>query len=51
MTFTFPKWGLGSPPRLLKFQSLISRVKTLRLEAFLISLESYQSADIENGLA
>ncbi len=41
MKLTFPKWGLGSPPRLPKFQSLITRVKTPRIEAFFITLESY----------
>jgi len=51
MTLTFPKWGLGSPPGLLKLQSSIVGVKTPCLEAFLISLESYQSVDVENGLA
>jgi hypothetical protein len=50
MTLTFPKRGLGSPPRLLKFQSSIVGVKTPHLEAFLISLESYRSVDVENGL-
>jgi hypothetical protein len=51
MTLTLPKWGLGSPPGLPKLQSSISRVKTPLLETFLISLESYQNVDIENGLA
>jgi len=51
MTLTLPKWGLGSPSRLLKFQSLIARVKTPRLEAFFISLKRYRSVDVENGLA
>jgi hypothetical protein len=41
MTFTLPKWGLGSPSGLPKLQSLIAGVKTPCLEAFLISLESY----------
>jgi len=50
MTLTLPKWGLGSPPGLLKLQSLILGVKTPLLEAFFISLESYQSVDVENGL-
>jgi hypothetical protein len=51
MTFTFPKWGLGSPLGLPKLQSLIAGVKTPRLEVFRISLESYRSVDVENGLA
>jgi len=51
MTLTFPKWGLGSPPRLPKLQSSIAKVKTPRLEVFFISLEIYQSVDVENGLA
>jgi len=51
MTLTLPKWGLGSPSRLPKLQSSIARVKTPCLEAFFISLESYQSVYVENGLA
>jgi hypothetical protein len=51
MTLTLPKWGLGSPPGFLKLQSLIARVKTPQLEAFLITLEIYRSVDVENGLA
>jgi len=51
MTFTLFKWGLGSPLGLPKLQSSIAGVKTSRLEAFFISLESYQSVDVENGLA
>jgi hypothetical protein len=51
MTFTLPKWRLGSPPRLPKLHSSIAGVKTPRLEALFISLESYQSVDVENGLA
>jgi hypothetical protein len=50
MTFTLPKWGLGSPPGLSKLQSLISGVKTPFLEVFCISLEIYRSVDVENGL-
>jgi hypothetical protein len=50
MRLTLPKWGLGSPPGLPKFQSLIARVKTPRIGAFFILLESYQSLDVENGL-
>ncbi len=41
MTLTLPKWGLGSPSRLSKFQSSIAGVKTPRLEAFFMSLEIY----------
>jgi len=51
MTLTLPKWGLESPPGLLKLQSSITKVKTPCLEALFISLESYQSVDVENGLA
>jgi len=51
MTLTLPKWGLGSLLRLPKLQSLITGVKTPHLEAFFISLESYQSVDVQNGLA
>jgi hypothetical protein len=51
MTPTFLKWGLESPPGLPKLQSSISGVKTPCLETFLISLERYQSVDVENGLA
>jgi hypothetical protein len=51
MTFTLLKWGLGSPLGLSKLQSSIARVKTTCIEVFLISLKSYQSVDVENGLA
>jgi hypothetical protein len=51
MKLTLPKWGLGNPPRLPKFQSLIAGVKTLRIDVLFISLESYQNVDVENGLA
>jgi hypothetical protein len=51
MKFTLPKLGLGSPPRLPKFQSSIAGVKTPRIWVIFISLESYQSVDVENGLA
>jgi hypothetical protein len=50
MTLTLLKWGLGSPSGLPKLHSSIAGVKTPRLEAFLISLESYRSVDVENGL-
>jgi hypothetical protein len=48
VTLTLPKWGLGSPLGLPKLQSSIAGVKTPRLEAFFISLESYQSVNVEN---
>ncbi len=51
MTLTLPKWGLGSPPRLLKLQSWIAGIKTPRIEVLFISLESYESVDVENELA
>ncbi len=47
MTFTLPKWGLGSPSRLLKLQSEIAGVKTPRIGVFFISLKSYESVDVE----
>ncbi len=50
MTLTLLKWGLGSPLGLSKLQSLIAGVKTPPLEAFLISLKSYRSVDVGNGL-
>jgi len=45
MKLTLPKLGLP------KFQSLITGVKTPRIQVFFISLESYESVDVENGLA
>jgi hypothetical protein len=51
MKLTLPKWGLGSPPRLPKLQNSITGVKTPCIGVFFISLESYQSVDVENGLA
>jgi hypothetical protein len=51
MKLTLPKWELESPPGLPKLQSSIARVKTPRIGMFFISLESYQSVDIKNGLA
>jgi len=51
MKLTLPKLGLGSPSRLLKLQSSIAGVKTPCIGVFFISLKSYQSVDIENGLA
>ncbi len=51
MKLTLPKWELGSPPGLPKLQSSIAGIKTPRIVAFFISLESYQNVDVENGLA
>jgi hypothetical protein len=51
MKLTLSKWGLVSPSRLLKLQSSIIGVKTLCIGVFFISLESYQSVNVENGLA
>jgi hypothetical protein len=57
MRLTLPKWGLesplglGSPPGLPKVQSSIARVKTPCIGAFFISLKSYWSVDIKNGLS
>jgi len=51
MKLTFPKLGLGSPPRLPKFQSSIVGVKTPCIGVFIISLENYRSVDVENELA
>jgi len=51
MKLTLPKWGFGSPPRFPRFQSSITRVKTPCIEVFFISLKSYQSVDVKNGLA
>jgi hypothetical protein len=51
MRLTLPKWGLGSPLGLSKFQSLIGGVKTPCIGTLFISLESYGSVDVENGLA
>ncbi len=45
------EWGLESPLGLPKLQISIAGVKTARLEVFFISFESYQSVDVENGLA
>jgi hypothetical protein len=51
MRLTLPKWGLGSPPGLLKVQSSMARVKTPRIGELFISLEIYQSVDVQIGLA
>ncbi len=50
MKLTFPKWGLGSPPGLPKFQSSIAEVETPCIGVFFISLENYRSVNVENGL-
>jgi len=50
MKLTLPKLGLGSPKGLPKFQSSIAGVKTPRIGVSFISLERYQSLDVENGL-
>jgi hypothetical protein len=49
-THTF-EMGTWESSGLLKLQSSITGVKTLCLEAFFISLESYQSVNVENGVA
>jgi hypothetical protein len=41
MRLTLPKWELGSPPGLPKFQSSIIRVKTPCIGVLFISLERY----------
>ncbi len=51
MKLTLLKLGLGSPSGLPKLQSLIAGVKTPCIRVLLISLESYRSVDVENGLA
>jgi hypothetical protein len=51
MKLTLPKWGLGSLLGLPKLQSSIVEVKTSRIRVLFISLESYRSVDVENGLA
>jgi hypothetical protein len=51
MKLTFPKWELGSPPGLLKLQNSIAGSKTPCIGALFISLESYRSVDVKNGLA
>jgi len=48
---TLLNWGLGSPLGLLKLQSWIVRDKTPCIGVFFISLERYESVDVENGLA
>jgi hypothetical protein len=51
MRLTLPKWELGSPLGLPKFQSSIAGFKTPCIRAFFITLKSYRSVDVENGLA
>jgi hypothetical protein len=51
MRFTLSKWEFGSLSGLSKLQSLIARVKTPCIKAFFMSLESYWSVNVENGLA
>jgi hypothetical protein len=51
MRLTLLKWGLGNPLEFPKLQTSIAGVKTPHIEAFFISLESYQIVDVENGLA
>jgi hypothetical protein len=51
MTLTLPKWGLGRPSGLLKLQSTIAGVKTTLIGVLFISLERYESVDVENELA
>jgi hypothetical protein len=48
---TLLKMGLGSPSGLPKTQSMIARVKTLRIETFFIPLQRTWSVDVQNGLA
>jgi hypothetical protein len=50
MKLTLLKWELGSPPRPSKLQSSIAEVKTFRIWVTFISLKSYRSVDVENGL-
>jgi len=50
MKLTLPKLGLGSPSGFPKFQSSIVGAKTPCIEVLFISLKSYQSVDVENGL-
>jgi hypothetical protein len=51
MTLTLSKWGLGNPSGLSKLQSWIAWVKTPHIGVFFISLESYESVNVENELA
>jgi hypothetical protein len=46
MTLTLPKWGLGSPLKLLKTQNSIAGVKTPCLDVFFIPLERSWSVDV-----
>jgi hypothetical protein len=51
MKLTLPKLELGSPLGFPKLQTSIVGVKTPCIRMLFISLESYQSVDVENGLA
>jgi len=51
LKLTLLKLGLGSPLGLPKLQSSIAGVKTPHIGMFFVSLKSYQSLDVENGLA
>ncbi len=46
-----PEMGTWESSELPKLQSSIARVKTPRIGVFFISLKSFRSLDIENGLA
>jgi len=48
---TLPKMGKWRPPGLPKNQKTIWGVKSSCLRAFFISMESYWSIDVQNGLA
>ncbi len=50
MKLTLSKWRLGSPPGLPKLQSSIVGVKTPHIGVLFVSLECYQTVDVENGL-
>ncbi len=50
MRLTLPKWRLRSRLGLSKLQSSMEGVKTPYIDVFFISLESYQSVDVEMGL-
>jgi hypothetical protein len=51
MKLTFLKWRLKGPLGLLKLQSSIAGVKTPCIRVLFISLGSYWSVDVKNGLA
>jgi hypothetical protein len=50
MKLTLSKWGLESPLGFPKLRSLIAEVKITCIRVLFISLENYQSVDVENGL-